>query len=58
LTASLFPSRQFGPEHCTSAKQCCELTSDVRDAVQVMLTELQRPDLLDEDWLTPWRAAT
>ena len=36
----------------------CELTTGVRDAVQVMLTELQRPDLLDEDWLAPWRAAT
>jgi hypothetical protein len=51
-------ARQLGPEHCTSAKQCYELTSDVSDAVQVMLTELQRPDLLDEDWLAPWRAAT
>jgi len=51
-------ARQFGPEQCTSAKQCYELTSDVHDAVQVMLTKLQRPELLDEDWLAPWRAAT
>jgi hypothetical protein len=51
-------ARRFGPERCPSATQCYELTRDVRDAVQVMLTELQRPDLLDEDWLAPWRAAT
>jgi hypothetical protein len=50
-------AQQFGPDRCTSAKRCFELTRDVRDAVQVMLTELQRPDLLDEDWLAPWRAA-
>lgn len=49
-------ARQFGPEQCTSAAQCYGLTRDARDAVQVMLTELQRPDLLDEGWLAPWRA--
>jgi hypothetical protein len=51
-------AQRFGPDRCTSAKQCYELTRDVRDAVQVMLTELQRPDLLDEEWLAPWRSAT
>ena len=51
-------ARQFGPERCTSAVQCYELTRDASDAVQVMLTELQRPDLLDEGWLAPWRAAS
>lgn len=51
-------AQQFGPDRCTSAKQCYELTRDVRDAVQLMLTELQRPDLLDDDWVAPWRAAT
>jgi hypothetical protein len=50
-------ARQFGPDRCTSAAQCYELARDGRDAVQIMLTELQRPDLLDEDWLAPWRAA-
>jgi len=48
----------LGPDRCTSAKRCFELTRDVRDAVQLMLTELQRPDLLDEDWAAPWRATT
>jgi hypothetical protein len=51
-------AQQFGPDRCTSAKQCHELTRDVREAVQLMLTELQRPDLLDEDWVAPWRATT
>jgi hypothetical protein len=49
-------AKQFGPDRCTSAKQCYELTRDVRDAVQLMLTELQRPELLDDDWVMPWRA--
>jgi hypothetical protein len=51
-------AQQFGPSRCTSANRCFELTRDVRDAVQVMLTELQRPDLLDEDWVAPWRPAS
>jgi hypothetical protein len=49
-------AKQFGPDQCTSAKQCSELTRDVREAVQLMMTELQRPDLLDEAWVAPWRA--
>jgi hypothetical protein len=51
-------AQQFGPDRCTSARQCYELTRDVRDAVQVMLTELQRPDLLDDEWVAPWRVTT
>lgn len=51
-------AQQFGPDRCTSAKQCYGLTRDVREAVHVMLTELQRPDLLDEDRVAPWRATT
>ena len=51
-------AQEFGPDRCTSAMQCYQLTRDVRDAVQLMLTELQRPDLLDEDWVAPWRATT
>jgi hypothetical protein len=51
-------AQQLGPDRCTSAKQCHELTRDAREAVHVMLTELQRPDLLNEDWVAPWRAST
>jgi hypothetical protein len=50
-------AKQFAPEQCTSAAQCFELTRDARDAVQLMLASLQRPDLLDEDWVKPWRAS-
>jgi len=51
-------AKQFGPDRCTSARQCYELTRDALEAVQLMLTELERPDLLDEDWVAPWRATT
>ena len=47
-------ARQFAPDRCTSAKQCFELTRDVRDAVQLMIAELQQPDLLDTEWVAPW----
>ena len=50
-------AKHFGPDRCTSAEQCYELTRDVREAVELMLTELQRPDLLDEDWVAPWRSS-
>jgi hypothetical protein len=50
-------AQQFAPDRCTSAAQCFEWTRDVRDAVQQMLGSLRRPDLLDEDWVLPWRAA-
>lgn len=49
-------ARQFAPAQCTSARQCFELTRDVRDAVQMMLASLKRPDLLDEAWVTSWRS--
>jgi hypothetical protein len=29
----------------------------VRDAVQLMIAELRRPDLLDTDWVSPWTEA-
>ncbi len=50
-------ARQFAPDRCTSAAQCFELTRDVRDAVQLMITEVQRPDLLDTEWVSPWTVA-
>jgi hypothetical protein len=49
-------AQQLGPDRCSSAAQCFELTRDVRDAVQLMLGSLHRPDLLDEEWVSPWRA--
>jgi len=50
-------AQQVGPDQCTSAEQCYELTMDARDTVQVMLTQLERPDLLDDDWVAPWLTA-
>jgi hypothetical protein len=50
-------ARQLGPDRCTSATKCFELTKDARDAVQLMISELRRPDLLDTDWVSPWTAS-
>ena len=50
-------ARQLAPDRCTSATRCFELTRDVRDAVQLMIAELQRPDLLDREWVSPWTDA-
>jgi hypothetical protein len=50
-------ARQFAPEGCGSAAGCFQRTRDVRESVQLMLAHLRRPDLLDEDWVAPWRQA-
>lgn len=49
-------ARQFAPDRCHSASECFELTRDVRQSVQLMIEYLRRPDLLDTDWVKPWRA--
>ena len=48
---------QFRPENCGSAAACFRLTRDARESVQLMMAYLRRPDLLDEDWVAPWRQA-
>jgi len=50
-------ARELGPDRCHSAAECFALTRDVRDAVQLMVGYLRRPDLLDVDWVAPWMAA-
>jgi hypothetical protein len=50
-------ARQFAPERCGSAAECFRLTRDVRESVRLMMAYLRRPDLLDEDWVAPWRRA-
>jgi hypothetical protein len=50
-------ARQFAPEGCGSAAKCVRLTRDVAESVQLMMTYLRRPDLLDEAWVAPWRQA-
>jgi hypothetical protein len=50
-------ARQFAPESCGSAAGCFRRTRDVRESVQLMMASLRRPDLLDGDWVAPWRQA-
>ena len=50
-------ARRFAPERCGSAAECFGLTRDVQESVQLMIAYLRRPDLLDEDWVAPWRQA-
>ncbi len=47
-------ARGFAPELCRSAAQCFQLTQDARETVQIMIKYLERPDLLDRAWVTPW----
>ena len=50
-------AQQFAPDRCRSAAECYERTRDAQEAVQLMMEYLRRPDLLDLDWVAPWRAA-
>jgi hypothetical protein len=50
-------AQQVAPERCGSAAECYRLTRDARDSVQLMIEYLRRPDLLNEDWVSPWRQA-
>jgi hypothetical protein len=50
-------ARQVAPDRCGSAAECYQLTWDARESVQLMIEYLHRPDLLDEDWVSPWRQA-
>ena len=47
-------ARQFSPRRCGSAAECFRLTRDVREAVQLMIEGLERPDLLDVARVSPW----
>jgi hypothetical protein len=47
---------EFAPDQCSSAAECFERTRDVRQAVQLMISGLRRPDLLDTAWVAPWAA--
>jgi hypothetical protein len=48
-------ARQLGPDHCRSAAQCYELTRDAAESVRLMIEYLRRPDLLNQEWVAPWR---
>ena len=49
-------ARQFGPDRCGSAAECFGLTRDVRGTVNLMISTLQAPELLDRDLAAPWLA--
>ncbi len=49
-------ARQFSPERCGSAAECYRLTSDVRQAVRLMVEYLEQPGLLDRARVSPWMA--
>jgi hypothetical protein len=47
-------AQQFAPAACGSADECCRLTRDVHDIVQVMIATLRKPSLLNSSWVAPW----
>jgi hypothetical protein len=51
-------ARQFSPERCHSAAECFRFTRDARESVDLMMRYMRRPDLLDLEWVAPWRAGT
>jgi hypothetical protein len=48
--------RRAGSE-CRSTTQCHEWTRDATSAVRLMVADLERPDLLDRDRVSPWLGA-
>lgn len=50
-------ARELGPDRCRSAAECFARTRDAREAVQLMIGYLRRPDLLDVDRVSLWMAA-
>ena len=53
-SAVVATAQQFGPATCRSAAECFQLTSDVQDAVQLMIATLRAPERLDRDRAAPW----
>lgn len=50
-------ARRFSPAGCGSAAECYRLTRDARDAVRLMIRDLQLPGQLDAAFVAPWLAA-
>jgi hypothetical protein len=50
-------ARQLSPERCRSAAECYQLTKDARQSVQLMISCLKRPDLLDTARARLWQTA-
>jgi len=45
-------AQQFGPDRCGSAAECFGLTRDVRGTVNLMISTLRAPELLNREWVT------
>jgi hypothetical protein len=48
-------AKQVSPDRCGSALECFQLTRDARESVQLMIGSVRQPDLLDLQWISPWR---
>lgn len=48
-------ARQVSPDRCGSASECFQLTRDAQGSVQLMIESVRQPDLLDLEWIAPWR---
>jgi hypothetical protein len=48
-------ARRVAPDQCRSAAQCYALTRDACESVRLMISCLQRPDLLDTGRVAPWQ---
>jgi hypothetical protein len=47
-------ARELSPYRCGSAAECFRMSRDVREAVQLMIDGLGRPELLDLARVWPW----
>jgi hypothetical protein len=48
-------AKQVSPDRCGSSLECFQLTRDARESVQLMIGSVRQPDLLDLQWISPWR---
>jgi hypothetical protein len=53
-SAVVTTAQQSGPDRCGSASECFRQTRDVRGTVNLMISTLRAPDLLNRDWVAPW----
>jgi hypothetical protein len=48
-------AREVSPDQCHSAAECFQLTRDARESVRLMIESVRQRDLLDLEWISPWR---
>lgn len=53
-SAVVTTAQRFAPAGCRSAAECFKQTTDVQDAVGLMIATLRAPERLDRDWVAPW----